>query len=183
MPPHCDSMDGPVVKAAMLALAHGDVAIVLPYVPGEAEEEVRNAFERVESARAVSHDVRELADRWFFETVVRLHRLGEGVGFTGLKPAGLDHGPVVPVAELAIVRRDVSELARLLEGVVAGELGKRFARVLALEHGLNGDIEARRRYVEASLGLQVWAHRLYEAAQADGHAHGTAREREHAHAH
>jgi hypothetical protein len=27
-----------------------------------------------------------LADTHFFETVVRLHRLGEGESFTGLKP-------------------------------------------------------------------------------------------------
>ena len=33
MPPHCDSMDGPVVKAAMKALESGDVRAVLPFVP------------------------------------------------------------------------------------------------------------------------------------------------------
>jgi hypothetical protein len=42
---------------------------------------------------------REVADRHFFETVVRLHRAGEGAPYTGLKPAGLDVGPVIPVAE------------------------------------------------------------------------------------
>lgn len=32
MPPHCDSLDGPVVTAARQALEAGDVDIVLPFV-------------------------------------------------------------------------------------------------------------------------------------------------------
>ena len=40
MPPHCDSMDGPVVKAAKRALDLGNVNLILPYVPKEGEGEV-----------------------------------------------------------------------------------------------------------------------------------------------
>jgi hypothetical protein len=32
MPPHCDSMDGPVVTAAIQALNAQDVDLILPYV-------------------------------------------------------------------------------------------------------------------------------------------------------
>ena len=82
MPPHCDSMDGPVVTAARRALAEGDLAIVLPYVPAEAEPEVATAFEQVLPIHGIGGSVGELADRWFFETVVRLHRAGEGAPYT-----------------------------------------------------------------------------------------------------
>jgi hypothetical protein len=78
MPPHCDSLDGPVVTAAHRALDQGDVAIVLPYVPAHAEAEVTAAFLQVLPIRASSGSASELADRWFYETVVRLHRAGEG---------------------------------------------------------------------------------------------------------
>ena len=44
MPPHCDSLDGPVVAAAREALATGDVDRALPYVPAHDEPEVREAF-------------------------------------------------------------------------------------------------------------------------------------------
>ena len=106
MPPHCDSLDGPVVAAARQALEAADVSVVLPFVPEEAEEEVRAVFVTVLPARAQGRQAREVADRLFFETVVRIHRAGEGAAFTGLKPAGLDVGPVIPLAETAIATGD-----------------------------------------------------------------------------
>jgi hypothetical protein len=33
MPPHCDSLDGPVVTAAREALDTTDVDLILPFVP------------------------------------------------------------------------------------------------------------------------------------------------------
>lgn len=88
MPPHCNSLDGPVVGAAREALKAGDVAIVLPFVPDGDEEDVRAAFTAVMPVRAMGHQARAVADRLFFETVVRIHRSGEGAPYTGLKPAG-----------------------------------------------------------------------------------------------
>ena len=46
MPPHCDTRDGPVVKAARKALESNNVNYVLIWVPGDAEAELRKAFER-----------------------------------------------------------------------------------------------------------------------------------------
>jgi hypothetical protein len=43
-----------------------------------------------------------IADLWFYETVVRLHRKGEGTSYTRLKLAGLDRGPVLPKVEKAM---------------------------------------------------------------------------------
>ena len=98
MPPHCDSLDGPVATAARDALMSGDVDLVLPFVPADAEAEVRAAFDLAAKARAMGGEAAEVADRWFFETAVRVHRAGEGAPYTGLKPAGLDVGPVIPAA-------------------------------------------------------------------------------------
>ena len=101
MPRHCDSLDGPVVQAACAALEGGDELIVLPYVHSGGETKVREAFAQAMVARAVGGAAQEVADRWFFETVVRVHRAGEGEPYTGLKPAGLDVGPVIPIADRA----------------------------------------------------------------------------------
>jgi hypothetical protein len=164
MPPHCDSMDGPVVSAARRALDDGDVAIVLPYVPADAEAEIGAAFEQVLPARRAGGPAGEIADRWFFETVVRLHRAGEGAPYTGLKPAGGGEGPVIPVAERAIRTGSADELVRTLTDVVTEQIKTRLDRVMALKAHEHGSVAAARAYVQAMLGLQVWAHKLYLAA-------------------
>ena len=98
MPPHCDSLDGPVVTAARQALETDDLDLILPFVHEDGEAEVRAMFASVQSVRGLGEATREIADRLFFETVVRIHRAGEGAPYTGLKPAGLDVGPVIPLA-------------------------------------------------------------------------------------
>ena len=174
MPPHCDSMDGPVVKAAMKALDNGDVKAVLPFVPREGEAEVTAAFEKVIKARAQSPEAKEVADKHFFETVVRIHRAGEGAPFTGLKPAGLGHGPVVPVAEKAIETKSPEELVKLLTDTVEAQIRGRFEHVMHLkrEASVGQGVNEMREYVEAMLSLEVYSHKLYECAHSEPHGEG-----------
>ena len=47
MPPHCDSPDGPVVRAVQRALDAGNVALVLPYVRKEGATQIIDAFGEV----------------------------------------------------------------------------------------------------------------------------------------
>jgi hypothetical protein len=162
-------MDGPVVNAARRALDQGEVAIVLPYVPTQAEPEVMAAFEQVLPLDQTGGPAGTLADRWFFETVVRLHRAGEGAPYTGLKPAGQDEGPVIPVAERALHTGSADELVHLLTQVVADQVKFRLDRAIALKQHEHGSVAAAREYVEAMLGLQVWAHKLYQAASSGPH--------------
>jgi hypothetical protein len=42
--------------------------------------------------RTLDLEAKALADRYFFETLVRLYRAGEGAAYKGLKPAGRDLG-------------------------------------------------------------------------------------------
>ena len=172
MPPHCDAMDGPVVKAAIEALEAEDVDLVLPFVKEDGESEVMKAFERAVRARK-SPEAREVADLYFFETVVRVHRAAEGAPYTGLKPAGLGEGPIIPVAEKAIGTGSADELIRVLSDFLAEEAKRRFEGVMALQTHARGPVPEAREYVEAMLGLEVWSHELYLAIQAPAHAgHG-----------
>jgi hypothetical protein len=172
MPPHCDSLDGPVVRAAQRALHAADVALVLPYVPKESEQEVVDVFAKVVRARQANTLCAEIADRYFYETVVRLHRAGEGAAFTGLKPAGLDVGPVIPVAEKAIESGNAGALEDVLVTAVREELAERFHRLGHLREDADRSVDGTRAYVQAMLGLQVWAHGLYQVTHARGHAAG-----------
>jgi len=170
VPPHCDAKDGPVVRAAVKALETKDVKLILPYVHQEAEPELIDAFNKVLPLRQNGKASRELADDYFFETVVRLHRAGEGAPYTGLKPAGMDVGPVIPVAEAAIESGFPDQLADLLTTLLADEIRKRFEGVTRLKHHATESVDAARAYVSAMLGLQVWSHKLYLAMKAEAHA-------------
>lgn len=172
MPPHCDTMDGPVVIAARQALETEDVALILPFVKEDASAAVNSAFEKTLRARKAGAAAREVADLYFFETVVRLHRFGEGAPYTGLKPAGLDEGPVIPVVEKAIKLGSPDELARLLTNTLEHEVRHRFDRVKRLQNYRSGDVAKARKYVEAMLGLEVWSHQLYQAMKAAPHEGG-----------
>ena len=163
MPPHCDSLDGPVVTAAARALQAGNVELVLPYVHPDGEAEVREAFARVLPLRAGGDGAGELADRWFYETVVRVHRAGEGAPYTGLKPAGLDPGPVLPLAEQAVATGDVQPVYALLAGELRRQLEGRLGRVRELAAAKDRSVADARAWGEAMLGFEVYAHHTYTA--------------------
>lgn len=171
MPPHCDSLDGPVVVAARRAFIEHDVDLVLPYVPVDSEDEVREAFDLAVKARALGDDAQQVADQWFFECVVRLHRTGEGAPFTGLKPAGLEVGEVIPAAERALASGSAHELSGILCDAVRSEVEHRLAHAMELQPPPGAGVAEVRGYVEAMLGLQVWAHMVHRQVHADPHQH------------
>jgi hypothetical protein len=104
-----------------------------------------------------------VADLYFFETVVRIHRAGEGAPYTGLKPAGLDEGPVIPVAEKAIETGSPDALIKTLTDTLRQEIQHRFDHMIHLRDYAPNDVARAREYVEAMLGLEVYAHQLYGA--------------------
>jgi Family of unknown function (DUF6448) len=169
MPPHCDSLDGPVVTAARLGLEAGDVNLVLPFVPESDEEEVRKMFDAVLPVRALGKGARDVADRLFFETVVRVHRAGEGATYTGLRPAGLDVGPVIPLAERAVTTGSSTGVAEYLTGALRDQLKDRLDEVNALAATKDESVAHARAWVEAMLGFQVYSHRMLDAIQASAH--------------
>jgi hypothetical protein len=146
-----------------------NVDLVLPYVLKTGEQEVREAYHQVIEVRRDSPVARALADRHFFETVVRIHRAGEGAPYTGLKPAGLDVGPVIPMAEHAIETGVPDELIDLLARLVRHEVRRRFEHAMELKHHADENMDAARAYVQAMLGFQVYVHSLYQSLHAAPH--------------
>lgn len=167
MAPHCDTMDGPVVTAAEMALEMENVNYVLPYVPKEAEGELKYAFDKTLSVRELSEEAAEIADYWFFETAARLHREGEGKSYTGLKPAGLDWGPIVPRAEEALEKEDPSETIEFLLLAVEEEVQRRFRKAIFRKDYDVNDVEAARDYIDAMLDFILYSHHLYKYIKKD----------------
>lgn len=145
---HCDSLDGPVVNEARTALEKGDVAPVLKWVRAEQEATVQEAFKQARSVRQLNPEARALADRYFFETVVRVHREGEGASYTGLKPAGMIDPPIVK-ADQALAGGSVDKLADAISAHVGQALRERFAHALAAKKQADTSVEAGREFVEA----------------------------------
>lgn len=161
---HCDGMDGPVVAAAHKALSTGDVDFALIWVRKEDEAEIRRAFDRTSDVRKLGPEAQELADNFFFEMLVRLHRAGEGAPFTGLKAAGRDLGPAVPAADQALKSGDVAPLDKILVDRVRTRLLERYQRAMAAKDFQRHDVAAGREYVEAYVTFIHYVEGIYEAA-------------------
>ena len=170
---HCDSLDGPVVKAAAKALENRDVNYALIWVQPDGEAEVRAAFTQALAVRALSAQAQALADRYFFETLVRIHRAGEGAAFTGLKPAGLDFGPAIAAADRALSEGSQKSLAGFLDAALSAALHQHFVEVAETRNYDSGDLAAGRRFVKAYVEYIHYVERLHEAISAPLQGHFT----------
>jgi hypothetical protein len=168
---HCDGMDGPVVTAAKKALETGNVNFVLIWVQKKDEDEIKKAFQKTLAVRKLNPEAKELADMYFFETLVRIHRAGEGAPYTGLKPAGRDLGPAIPAADKAIVDGKLEPLFKLLTNTIHEGLHEQFKNVTAKKNFKQDDVEAGRKFIEAYVTFVHYVERLYEAAKKAAHGH------------
>lgn len=165
---HCDTLDGPAVRDGRAALATGNVNHALKWVGPEGEQEVREAFELSLRVRDLGLDARDLADRYFLETMVRVHRAGEGEGFEGLKPSGTVLDPRVVAADAAIDAGELAPLAGLVGPEDLHELSRRFARLMALREFDVDDVAAGRAYLAAYVEFFTLAE---GGDEHDGHHH------------
>ena len=159
---HCDTMDGPVVKAAQSALAARNVNLVLIWVQKKDDPEIKERFRQTLAVRRLNRAARKLADSYFFETLVRLHRAGEGEPYTGIEPAGTDLGPVIPVADQALQDGSVEALLKLFPSAAAADIQARFRDAIAKKSFNENDVEAGREYVKGYVSLMHYLEHLYE---------------------
>jgi hypothetical protein len=170
---HCDTLDGPVVGTARTALEKGDVTPVLKWVRPEEEGEIRAAFERTLAVRGKGAAERELADLYFFETLVRVHRAGEGAPYTGLKPgAAID--PAVALADKALESGSVDKLADVLANAMTKGIRERFADALEKRKHTESSVDAGREFVESYVVFTHYVEGLHGLIQAGAAHHGGA---------
>ena len=146
---HCDTMDGPVVADAKKAIDQNNVNYVLKWVKPDNEKEVIEAFNLLMKVRDLSPDSKQLADKYFFETVVRLHRIGEGMSFTGIKPSGTPIDEKILAADKSIELGNLTLLTGLVPSGKQQEFKNRFDKVISLKNFDINNIQAGREYIEA----------------------------------
>lgn len=172
---HCDTLDGPVVVDARAALAKGDITQVLKWIPAKEEAEVREAFAKTLVVRGKGKEAQELADMYFFETLVRVHRASEGAPYTGLKAAGAEEETIV-AADQALVTGKVDGLVKLVVDAAEKGIRKRFEETVESKKHAEHDVAHGRKYVASYVEFIHYGERIYQAAEhpPSHHAEGDA---------
>jgi hypothetical protein len=165
---HCNIMNGPVITTAKAALDKGDVTPVLKWVKKQNEAEIKEAFTQTLAVRKQSAEAKELADRYFFETLVRVHRAGEGAPYTGLQPASAVE-PGIEAADKALETGKIDDLVKATTDEIAANIRHRFERVTATKKDADKSVAAGREYVEAYVEFIHYVERLHETAEATHH--------------
>ena len=144
---HCDTLDGPVVQTARAALEKRDVTPLLKWVQLKDEPEIRTAFQKTLAVRVKSAEAKDLADMYFFETLVRIHRAGEGAPYTGLKP-GEAVDPAVALADKALESGSVDKLVDVLTKAMAKGIRERFQETNERKKHAEDSVAEGRLYVK-----------------------------------
>jgi len=169
---HCDTMDGPVIKDAKVAIEKADVNLVLKWVKKEHENEVRQAFQKTLEVRKAGEAAKDLADRYFFETVVRLHRAGEGEPYTGIKPAGTEVESGIEMADKAIEQGSTDELIRHLSTALRENVAAHFNEVKESKNLNKNDVAAGREFVRAYVKFIHYVEGIHQAMAGAAVHHG-----------
>lgn len=171
---HCDTLDGPVVVTAKAALEMGDITPVLKWVRKEDEKEIKTQFDKTLAVRKQGKEAKELADMYFFETLVRIHRAGEGAPYTGLKAAGAVE-PAVAAADKALETGSVDKLVKLVTDASEKGIRERFTHAAETKKHADHGVEYGRKFVAAYVEFTHYVERLHmDAMGPSGHNHGKA---------
>lgn len=171
---HCDTMDGPTVADGRRALESGNVNHALKWIGEPHEAELTKAFGLARRVRDLGDDARELADQYFLETLVRLHRAGEGAPYDGIKPAGTPIEEAVIAADRCVATGNMEPLEGMFSEAELRELRERFDRVLATKDFDVDDVAAGRRFIAAYVDF-------FHFAEGEEHGHGEHGHGEHGH--
>lgn len=167
---HCDTLDGPVVQTARVALEKGDVTPLLKWVQADDEKEVRAAFQKTLAVRAKGAEAKELADMYFFETLVRIHSAGEGAPYTGLKP-GEAVDPTVALADKALETGSVDKLVDVLTEAMADGIRERFKHTKETQKDTDDSVAAGREFVKAYVIFTHYVEGLHATIKANADHH------------
>ena len=169
---HCDTMDGPLITEAKEVFAKGDITPLMKWIKKEDEKELREVFLLAQKASKQGKEAKELAEMYFLENLVRIHRAGEGAPYTGIKPTGSPIDEAVARGDKALETGNVDELASLLSGKVKEEIQKRFSKAVELKKSAGKNVEAGRKYIEAYISYIHFVETIHGLIKESAHGHG-----------
>src|SRR5512146_1842160 len=167
---HCDTMSGPVISEARAALESGDVTPLLKWVQPEDEAEMKAAFAQVVKVRTKDREARALADKYFLETLIRLHRAGEGAPYTGLKDIPPEE--IVSLADDALASGSADKLIGKMQADLATAIRERFDKARQTGKSKNKSVEYGREFVESYVQYMHYVEGVQAAIAAESAHHG-----------
>jgi hypothetical protein len=169
--PHCDRADGPVVADGRAALAAGSIDGALKWVGPEQEGELKDAFALATTVRGADANAKKLADRYFLETLVRLHRAMEGEPYDGIKWQADPLPPAMVHADKALAEGELGNLGAHLGSAVNRSVTEKFNKALEAKARAGESAEAGRRYTAAYVDYIRYVETLEHAMHAKPHGH------------
>ena len=145
---HCDSFDGPVIKDALTALKQNNVELVLKWVEPQHEKEITDKFNQTLRLKGKNKEINDVLETSFLETLVRLHREGEGAPYTGLKPEG-STTKLVQMADNSLAKKDVNEVINIVTSHLKEVLQDKYTKAIELSKTKENSVDEGRAYVEA----------------------------------
>jgi len=169
---HCDSYDGPVVKDALKALETNNPQLVLKWVEATHEKEITDLFTKTLKYKTGDKEVYQLLETHFLETLVRLHREGEGEPYTGLKPAG-SAKQIIKLTDTAIAENDFDGFLVKFHTHVDKILKEKYQKVAELNKVKDESVEKGREYVAAYVDYTHTIELMHDLIEHTGaqHAH------------
>lgn len=168
---HCDSYDGPVIRDALKALENNDVGLVMKWVDAKHEKVITDLFEKTMKYKSGDEEVYNLLEKYFLETLVRVHREGEGEPYTGLKPAGSTK-QIIQLTDTALADEDFEGLLLKFNGHVEKILKEKYEKVAQLEKVKDQSVQKGREYVAAYVDYTHTIEKMHDILVHTGEAHG-----------
>lgn len=167
---HCDSMSGPVIPEAMAALENGDITPILKWIKPEYESEVKKAFELAVQVRDKGPEAKNLADKYFLETLIRIHRAGEDAPYTGIKEAPPEK--IIILTDQALANGSADELIEKIQAHLAVAIKEKFDKALQASKNKDKSVESGREFVEAYVQYTHYVEGIHTAIMSTGGHHG-----------
>lgn len=167
---HCDRINGPVADDAREALETKKFEVAAKWVGKEQEKKLRTVYEETLPVFQMGGKARNLAEQYFIETTIRLHRAAEGFPYTGVKPAS----PLpedIAAAEKALDTGNLEPVSNLLASEMRTKLQDLFKQVREAKKHKQQSLSAGREWVDAYVRYVIYVHGLYQTIQA-GPEHG-----------
>ena len=167
---HCDAKNGPVAMDARKALSDVNFETVAIWVGQEQHKELHAAFDQAIDVYQMGDKAKELAEQYFMETAVRLHREAEGMTYTGLKPAQ----PLpkdIAKAERALDTGNLEPVTDMLTAEMKQKMQHLLKKARMAKQNKDKSLVAGRKWADAYVKYVIYVHGLYKTIQA-GPAHG-----------
>ena len=157
---HPHSRNGPLMKAAQMALVTGNVNYVLLWVPEESENTLKNLLEKTCCERSARKNMQNRAIDWYFDTVNQFHSANKGALYPYLKPGGRDESLIAVKVERAIESGNFEEIIEIIPDTHAADVRERFHHVMDKSNFDRNNIAAGRAYVSAFIDFLTYVYTI-----------------------